>query len=556
MPQFSVSLDTFSDSVALYGAQVYNENYAVPTFDRCGCYVHLVPWVVRTCGDLQPPADANCLDLYTATLNAIRAYQYQPAGAGTLNPPQSARAYWEIQSFTGGLLKGTPLAFTPPPGQGTPTSASFYNQYFTNCTDPNGVQTTVEIDVSVTNTSTVTSSQETMSSDTKALGGSTEVTLSYSSPGVIGGPSGSASQTFTYGTTSTTSTTGSITNEGGTGTQINNIVIVSLTIPYQTKVLVSGQTTLTEYTGVPWTANVKLTGTIGPNVPYLQRWENTIPPDEVKKFGDGISANVWYPVKTWYSGTNGGYAQSLSSPNGVYVFFPNWTSYLVGIELTGTNASQIYYYEHLKNQTENEGMILRHDAGPCTGGCAGTLWATNLAGNYVTWDSNQSPVYLAMRDDGILAGYANNWKQIWSSGKSPSSNRNNPLQSFNGLTPEQLLGPGEVAFQATGDYTGHTYGTEGYVYTYSPEPITCKPPTPSSSALSASPPGDTAPREKLHPEVLASGGFGKPAAKIAVNKLRFGSDAGTRLLLSPGPSAPPSANPPTKTKVKITYKPN
>jgi hypothetical protein len=496
--------------------------------------------------------DPNCLDLYTATLNAIKAYQFQPDGAG--NPNQSARAYWEVQKFTGGLLTSTPLVFTTPPGQGTPESATFFTEYFQNCTDPDGMQTTVEIDTTVTNTSTVTSSQETTSSNSAAFGGSTEVTLSYTPPGETGGIGGSATQSFTYGTTSTTTTSGSVTDASETGTQVNNTVILPLTVPYQTKVLVTGQTTLTKYSGVPWVADVKLTGTITPPVPYIQRWENTIPPDAVKDFGNGITANVWYPVKAWYSPTNGGYAQSLSSPNGVYVFFPNWTSYLVGIELTGANSSTIYYYQHLPKQAENQGMILRHDAGPCTGNCAGTLWATNLAGNAVTWDSNTSPVYLAMRDDGVLAGYDKDWKQIWSSGPS-RSNRQNPIQSFSGLTPAQLLGPSQIAFQATGDYTGNIYGTEGSFSTYSPVPITC-PSTPPSSALSAPPPGDAVPREKLRPEVLASGGFGKPPANNVISKLRFGSDAGSRLLLSPGPGAPPSANPATKTKIKIIYKPN
>lgn len=498
--------------------------------------------------------DPKCLDLYTATLNAIKAYQFQPDGAGTLNPPQSARAYWEIVDFSGGLLTSSPLVFTTPPGQGKPESASFFSQSFQNCSDPDGLQTTVEIDLTITNTTTVTSSQEVLKTSTSAVGGSTEVTMTYTPLAGTGGTGGSASQTFTYGTTSTSSTSGQVTNESGTGIQINNTLIVSLNVPYQTEVLVTGQTTLTNYSRVPCVADIKLSGTIAPSVPYIQRWENTIPPDEVKDLGNGISANVWYPVKAWYSGTNGGYAQSLSSPNGVYVFFPNWTSYLVGIELTGANASNIYYYQHLPNQQENMGMILRHDAGPCTGSCAGTLWATNLAGNAVTWDSNKSPVYLAMRDDGVLAGYDRDWKQIWSSGRS-RSNRQKPIQSFNGLTPAQLLGPSEIAFQVTGDYTASVYGSKGYISTHAPVSITCSS-TPPSSALSAPPPGDTVPREKLQPEVLASGGLGKPAANIFVNKLRFGSDAGTRLLLSPGPIAPPSANPATKTKVIITYKPN
>lgn len=319
------------------------------------------------------PGSPNCIDLYTSTIKAIQAYGYQPAGAGTVTN-QSSPSYWAISSFDGGTLTSTPATYQVPSGQGTPVSNTFYNKWFYNCMDPNPLPVTVEVPISVTDTSTITSSSSTTNTHEQSFGGETSITVSYSPPSDFGGIGGSATQSFTYGTTNTTSTTDDMTNETSTGVQTGTDVTVSLNIPYSQAVLVYGQDQMVQYASIPWTSSVSLTGNIF-NTIYGERFQNTIPPDRVDSSinGTGIAANIWYPAKIWYSANS----DILSSPNGTYAFFPNWTADLVGVYFSGINNATIDYYQGEAYKTYGQGMNLRLDAGPCTGGCAGTFWATN-----------------------------------------------------------------------------------------------------------------------------------------------------------------------------------
>ena len=459
----------------------------------------------------------NCLDLYQSTLSAIQKYGFQPPNAGTVTN-QSAKSLWSINSFTGGLLTSSPVTYTIPTGQGQPVSSSFYNQYLINCTDPNSLSTTFSIPVTVTNTTTITSSKETTNTHEKSLGGETSVTISYSPPSETGGAGASGTQTFTYGTTDSHSETSTLTNQTSTGIQTGSTITANVTVPYQTSVLIYGQDTVTQYSSIPWQSNVALTGTIGTAI-YIERWANTIAPDIVTDSinGSGIPANIWYPGKIWYSKNS----DILASPAGTYAFFPNWTAYLVGVYFDNINSGAIDYYQGGWYGTTNQGMNLRLDAGPCTGACAGNFWATNSAGNTVAWDSNTSPAYLAMQDDGNLVGYDNNNKQIWSS-NTARGKTSNPTQAFNGLTPQQLLGPSQLDFVATGTYSATTYGSTAVLYVYPPQPYDCSanppppPPPPTRSAVSR-------------------------RSTLVVGKLHV-MGTGTRPTLIPGPATPPTTS--------------
>ena len=472
------------------------------------------------------PGSPNCIDLYNSTIKAIQAYGYQPPGAGTVTN-QSSPSYWAINSFTGGTLTSTPVSYQVPAGQGTPVSNTFYNKYFTNCLDSNPMPVTVEVPISVTNTSTITSSSSTTNTNESSLGGETSVTISYSPPGETGGTGVSGTQSFTYGTTNTTSTTDDMTNETSTGVQTGTDVTIQISVPYGNSVLVYGNDQMTQYSSIPWTSSVALTGNIY-NTIYGERFQNTIPPDSVNPSinGSGIAANIWYPVKVWYSANS----DILSSPNGTYAFFPNWTADLVGVYFTGINDAAIDYYQGEWYGTYGQGMNLRLDAGPCTGGCAGTFWATNPAGDIVTWDSNTSPAYIAMQDDGNFVGYNSSDKAIWSSNTTKGLVKP-PTQTFTGLTPALLLGPSQLDFPASGTYTATTYGSQALVYVYPPIAADCSafptptPPTP--------------------PTTVASG-----QSSMTVGSTKVTGAQSSKVAVTDGPATPPPTSQATPIRLK------
>jgi len=86
--------------------------------------------------------------------------------------------------------------------------------------------------------------------------------------------------------------------------------------------------------------------------------------------------------------------------------------------------------------------------------CSGSFWAANTAGNTVVWDSNTSPAYLAMQDDGNLVGYNSSNQAVWTSNTDYGITTS--PQSYYSATPSQLLA-NSTAFTATGTYSATTY---------------------------------------------------------------------------------------------------
>lgn len=398
-------------------------------------------------------SSSSCVDLYSGTVSAMQAYGYQPSSLSS-NTGQSISAGWAVQNFSGGTLNGSPMVFTLPSNQGEPTQTVLYSTNVYSCPGAGTVTGQIQVTVSMSDTTEISSDQQVENSSSTFMNASATVTIGYKPPSETGGVDGSVSGTYQWGMQSDTSTAAS----SGTANSTDTASTTALSYNYSVKegyiqpVSVTSQTY--SYSDVNWSSNITLTGTLT-SVQYAQMFKSTQPPSLTSQnvAGTGIPANIWYPPTQWSSQN----ADVLASPSGAYAFFPNWTADLAGAFLKSTNNATLPYYQGQWYDTYGQGMILRLDTGPCSGGCAGTFWATNLQGSQTAWDSNQSPAYLAMQNDGNLVGYNTDNKAIWSSNSGqgiavPPTAIANPVPQPNDLLPNN-----GQAFTATGQYSATTY---------------------------------------------------------------------------------------------------
>ena len=394
-------------------------------------------------------ATGTSTDLYCATLGAIQAYGYQPASSTT---GQSINGYWTLGSFQGGNMVSSPMVITAPAGQGTPVATILASTFIYNCPGNTKAATgSVTVSQTVSNSTDISSTTSVTNSSSSYNGGSATIAIGYTSPVETGGGNGSASASYDWGSTSETDTTtgGGTDNASGTSSTYTYESNYSVLPGYGQYVSIVDN--VTQYAGANWTSTMSLTGNLTGTI-FGQVFKSTQAPQSTTTSinGSGVPANIWYPTTTWTS-TAG---DVLASPAGTYAFIPNWTADLVGFNWAGVNSANSTYYQGGWYGTTNQGMNLLLDGGACTGGCAGNFWATNTAGNTVAWDSNTSPAYLAMQDDGNLVGYNSSNTVIWAS--NTANGITTPPQSYYPATPSQLLA-NSTAFTATGTYSATTY---------------------------------------------------------------------------------------------------
>lgn len=416
-------------------------------------------------------SSANCYDLYQGTLNAMQVAAQNGAQlsefASMTNTANGALFY--PTAFTGGaLVSGTmtyDLSNTPPNSSNT----ALTSWTAIACPSSGGAVGSYELEYTVSNELELTSDTSVENSSSTAMNGSAEVGIEYKSPSTTGGADPSASFSFEYGVEyeSTSSTGFGTSNSSGTESTLSQVVEYDIPEGYaQTFTLTS---TVSTYSSIPWSAPVALTGTLG-SVTYSQQWKNVsnLPAatQQVNYKGTMVNANVWLPPVVWQSNATGG-TQLLASPSGAYAFFPTPNAALLGDYLKSPGSMEQTYWEGEWYGTSGQGMALRLDSS-CTGGCAGSFWATNSAGTTVAWDSNSSPQYLAMQDDGNLVGYSSSWDVVWTSNTSKGVNPAPQVNATPVPSVSTVLPPNGQAFVATGTYASTTYTSNAWVQ-YGPQ---------------------------------------------------------------------------------------
>ena len=414
-----------------------------------------------------------CYDIYQGTLAAMQAAapNAQPAGleanwVGLFYPT----------AFTGGLMVSGPMNYNlaNTPNNSNQTTLTTWTAIA--CPTSGGVSGSYDLEYTVSNELELTSDTSVENSSSTSMGGTAEVGIAYSSPSVTGGVDPSASLSFDYGVEydSATSTGYGTANSSGTASTLSQAFNYDVPEGYaQTFSLVA---TTSTYAGIPWSAPIYLGGTLG-TVTYTQMAKSTGPQptatQQVNYNGTTVNANIWIPPQTWSASSSGSDWGMLASPSGTYMYTPTSYAALGGYYLESIGNAPTIYWEGEWNDTKGQGMQLYLQSScDSSSGCAGSFWGSNYAGNAVAWDSNESPQYLAMQDDGNLVGYSSNWAVIWSS-KSGKGVLNPPQANAPTTpTPSQVLPPNAFAFTSSGTYNSTTYTSSGQVTAGNQIPLT------------------------------------------------------------------------------------
>ena len=413
-------------------------------------------------------SSANCYDLYQGTLNAMQQAGVQLSEFTSMSATANGAGFYPT-AFTGGtLVSGTmtyDLSSTPPNSSNT----ALTSWTAIACPSSGGAVGSYELEYTVSNELELTSDTSVENTSSTAMNGSAEVGIEYKSPSTTGGADPSASFSFEYGVEyeSSSSTGYGTANSSGTESTLSQVVEYDIPEGYaQTFTLTS---TVSTYSSIPWSAPVALTGTLG-SLTYSQQWKNTINPpastQQVNYKGTMVNANVWIPPVVWEASSTVP-MQPLASPSGAYAFFPTPNAALLGDYLKSPGSMEQTYWEGEWYGTSGQGMKLKLDSS-CTGNCAGSFWASNYDGSTVAWDSNTSPQYLAMQDDGNLVGYSPSWEVVWTSNTSKGINPAPILNATPVPAVSTVLPPSGQAFIATGTYASTTYTSNAWVQ-YGPQ---------------------------------------------------------------------------------------
>lgn len=439
---------------------------------------------------------SNCYDLYQGTINAMRQAAVQLSEFSSLTATTNGALFY-VNAFTGGTMVSGAMTYNLANTAPNSSNTALTSWTAIACPSSGGAVGSYELEYTVSNELELTSDTELENTSSTMMEGSAEVGIEYKSPSVTGGYDPSASLSFDYGVEyeSSASTGYGTANSSGTESTLSQVIEYDVPEGYaQTFTLTS---TTSTYSAVPWSAPVALTGTLG-SVTYSQQWKNSIAPassQQVNYKGTMVNANVWLPPVVWSSTSN---SPALVSPSGAYAFFPTPNAALLGDYLSGPGSMKQIYWEGEWYGTSGQGMDLRLDVGPCTGGCAGTFWATNSAGTTVAWDSNSSPQYLAMQDDGNLVGYSDSWEVLWSSNTSQGTFSTGPLMNATPVPAvSTILPPSGQAFIASGTYASTTYTSNAWVQ-YGPQVAL------TQSQLNACGGSSASRQDKNKPDSLAS----------------------------------------------------
>ena len=423
----------------------------------------------------------SCVDLYQGTLAAMQTVGFQPSGSSpnsgaTYNadgaPTQPILAPWVITSFSGGVINGSPMVFTVPANTGVPGNQNLASTFIYNCPGNTATSSgTVTLSATISDTTQISSTQSVTNSTETFNNGSSTVTIGYAPPNTTGGFSASTTNTYNWGqqTTESTTTGGGTSNTTGTASTYTYDINYNVAPGYgQT---ISLNNSVTQYSGVNWTSQINVTGTLS-NTIFSQKFRNTVQPQATTQSlnGSGIPANIWYPPTTW-SSTNG---DVLASPSGVYAFFPSGDSHMYGVDWkTANQINEIF--KQAGDYKTNIGIEVYLGTDSPDNNKYGTFWGGTLPGQYnppeIQWHPTVSPAYIAVQDDGNFVAYSSSNKNIWSSGTGGHSLSITPPQMAYSATLQQLL-PSGTPFTATGNYDSTTYATTATIGQTTPVPLT------------------------------------------------------------------------------------
>ena len=410
-------------------------------------------------------SSVSCVDLYQGTISAIQAYGYQPTSTISNGPLAISSSTTAPYGLNGGVLSGSAMNITVPSDQGTPVNTVLTSTYIYNCPgNTSNYSGTVEVSTTISNSTTITSDSTVTNSNSTFNNGSATVGISVSEGNTAtDGASGTESGSYTYswGETyeTTTSTSSGTSVDDGTASTLSYTANFDVAPGYGQYAQITAD--VTSYTSDDWSSNITLTSpSTNPIVSqlYYQGYINTSnTPTYVSEInGNGTPANIWYAPGQWYAGT------TLASPNGAYNTYVGYTAYLQVQDWSGSglNGQGVIWSEGGWYGTSGQPMVLELQSS-CTGDCAGALWAVNDTFTTVEWDSNTSPSFIAMQDDGNFVGYTgtpSSASAVWSTGTGYGASAS-PLPSYMTYitNPTTLLGSSAQAFTATGTYSATTY---------------------------------------------------------------------------------------------------
>lgn len=428
-------------------------------------------------------SSGSCVDLYNGTISAINAVGYQPQSlAGLASTTNGAQVV--LQNFSGGILDGGTMAFSQ--SSGTPGESVAASTWVYNCpTAPSNATGTIEMTVSVSNSTTITSDSSVSNSSSSFNQGENTVSLSYTSPpSPYGTASASDVMSYTWGSTydtsSTTSSSNTSTNSAGDATTYP----VSYDVPpgYATTLSLSVATNV--YSGVNWSAPVTLTSPSNAalnNMQYTQQFTNPFPPNAtmaVNYNGSSVNANIWYAPLTLSCVTNGsggcvtGSSRPLIDPTGQYTYWPTQYGTVGGWAITSPGVlDQIYWAGGYQGSGANIGLNLVYSLTETDGSFLYGSEYTNPSD--ILWNPKVTQGgFLALLENGNLAAYNSTGSLLWSSNVGKGVLTPQILVANPTPTVSQLLPNNGQAFTATGTYSATSYSSTATIGPNDPIPMT------------------------------------------------------------------------------------
>lgn len=418
-------------------------------------------------------SSGSCVDLYQGTINAIVSYDasvgFQPENLASLSSTTNG-AQSVLQSFSGGILDGGTMEFST--NSGTPGESVAASTWVYNCpTATTNATGTIELTVSVANSTTITSDSSVSNSSSSFNQGENTVSLSYTSPpSPYGTASASDVMSYTWGSTYDTSSTTSSSSTTTNGAANSATYPVSYDVPPGYATTVSASVATNVYSGVNWSAPVTLTSPSNSplsNMKYFEMFVGGMQPNgtqQVNYNGTSVNANIWYAPFTLSCVPNDGGCSSASTPalidpTGQYTYWPTQYADLGGWAITSPGVlDQIYWDGENNNQGNNAGMNLYYALSENDGSY---FYGTNYTTNDVVWNPKVTQGgFIALLENGNLTAYNTTGSLLWSSnvGKgvlTPQTLIANPTPQVN-----QLLPNNGQAFTATGTYSATSYSSD------------------------------------------------------------------------------------------------
>jgi hypothetical protein len=429
---------------------------------------------------------APSIDLYGATLEAIRAEGWQPAAAKDEFPYLRYR----MERFTGGQLlqQGDMNYDVPTSASLTPTLYALLTKKVVNCPSRNGatINVLVSMEATVNDYLKMTSDKTVSNSSTEAFSGTTTLTVSYKPP-ATGGVAVAASQSFTYGTTQEHGSSSSSGAETGSSNSVTYSDEVPLEVPAGYSRTLDISTNVVAVSGARWSADFKLDPKLNVSAGYVQmlvsqniyviaskRFLNTEKPANFVNLPAGGQNAAGIPVIAIDAGWTKKQMGVLASPDGRFAAVPDLDGLVHMVTLNRINETLSYKTFGSATKDGNKWTYFGFygmNGSNCGVYQSPTINTSAPTKNGKHWFTNGCATVAGVTDGGELVTGAQN-ASGWTSGAPDQKYSAIKLPELEEATysPEKLLRG--KAFTVGGTYDQRSYSAEGKVTVYDSVPLT------------------------------------------------------------------------------------